>query len=227
MLLIFDCDGTLVDSELIALEVLSDMMGEFGSPMSVAACLEAFMGRHNDDILLEMERRLGRALPTGEGQRMRERMLTRMKTELQPVPGVAAVLEALAGPRCVASSSDLKRIAMTLDITGLSRFFGAHLFSAAQVAHGKPAPDLFLFAAHAMGFAPGDCLVIEDSVAGVEAGVAAGMPVIGFAGASHVDASHVDAGHAGKLRQAGARTVITAMTDLPHAIDTLRAAKAA
>ncbi len=144
MLLIFDCDGTLVDSELIALEVLSDMMGEFGVPMDVPACLDAFMGKHAEDIVGEIERLIGRALPPGEGVRMRERMLTRMRAELQPVPGAAAALAALDGPRCVASSSDPGRIALCLELTGLAPYFGDHLFSATQVAHGKPAPDLFL-----------------------------------------------------------------------------------
>jgi HAD superfamily hydrolase (TIGR01509 family) len=217
MLLIFDCDGTLVDSELIALEVLSEMMGELGTPMSVAACLDAFMGKHNDDIVLEIERLIGRALPPGEGLRMRERMVARMRTELQPVAGAAAVLATLDGPRCVASSSDPARIALSLELTGLSRFFGTHIFSATQVKHGKPAPDLFLLAAKTMGFAPGTCVVIEDSVAGVEAGVRAGMAVVGFAGASHVDAAH-----AARLEAAGAGVVIDAMADLPAAIASLR-----
>jgi HAD superfamily hydrolase (TIGR01509 family) len=219
MLLIFDCDGTLVDSELIALEVLSDMMGEQGVPMDVAACLHAFMGKHNADILLEIERLLGRTLPPGEGARMRARMLARMTIELKPVEGVAAVLAAVEGPRCVASSSDPARIAHSLELTGLASFFGAHLFSAAQVARGKPAPDLFLLAATTMGFAPQHCIVIEDSVAGVEAGVQAGMAVIGFAGASHAGA-----GHAATLEAAGADVVVTTMAALPDAIASLRRA---
>jgi HAD superfamily hydrolase (TIGR01509 family) len=221
MLLIFDCDGTLVDSELIALEVLSEMMGELGRPMTVAACLDAFMGRHNADILMEIERLIGRALPDGEGKRMRDRITDRLHRELKPVAGVAALLETLSGPRCVASSSSPERIALALEMTGLAGFFGAHVFSAAEVARGKPAPDLFLHAAARMGFAPRDCVVIEDSVAGVSAGIAAGMAVVGFAGASHVDAHH-----AARLTAAGARVVIAAMADLPGAIATLLPAPA-
>ena len=215
-LLIFDCDGTLVDSELIALEVLSDLMGELGAPMSVAACLEAYMGKHNEDILLEIERRTGRSLPPGEGGRMRERMLGRMRSELQPVSGAADALARLGGPRCVASSSDPARIALTLELTGLARFFGPHVFSATQVAHGKPAPDLFLLAARTMGFSPRDCLVVEDSVAGVSAGVAAGMAVVGFTGASHAGP-----GHAEPLRRAGANLVVDSMAALPDAVASL------
>lgn len=213
MLLIFDCDGTLVDSELIALEVLSDMMSELGRPMSVAACLDAFMGRHNADIVLEIERLIGRALPRTAGDDMRERMLARLRAELQPVTGIAELLRRLGGPRCVASSSSLPRIAESLELTGLAPFFGAHVFSASQVANGKPAPDLFLFAAAQMGVSPRDCLVIEDSVAGVEAGVAAGMAVIGFTGASHADDHHGE-----RLAAAGARSVVASTADLGAAI---------
>ncbi len=169
MLLIFDCDGVLVDSELIALEVLSAMMGEYGHAMDVAACRDAFMGRHNADIIRAIEARIGRALP-GEGQVMRARMLERLRRELQPVQGIADALARLPGPRCVASSSDHERIAIALALTGLTAFFGPHIFSGMDVAHGKPAPDLFLHAARSMGFAPSDCVVIEDSVTGVLAG---------------------------------------------------------
>lgn len=219
MLLIFDCDGTLVDSELIALEVLSEMMGEQGVPMDVAACMHAFMGRHNADIVSEIERLIGRPLPPGEGARMRERMLARMERELKPVEGVTAVLATIEGPRCVASSSDPARIAHSLELTGLTSFFGDHIFSAAQVTNGKPAPDLFLLAAETMGFAPQHCIVIEDSVAGVEAGVRAGMAVIGFAGGSHAAT-----GHGAMLEAAGATIVVTSMAAVPDAIAALRRA---
>ncbi|WP_158811127.1 HAD family phosphatase [Beijerinckia sp. L45] len=219
MLLIFDCDGTLVDSELIALEVLSEMMGEQGVPMDVPSCMHAFMGKHNADIVSEIERLIGRALPDGEGARTRARMLARIEVELQPILGVADVLRSIEGPRCVASSSDPARIAHSLKLTGLASFFGDHVFSAAQVANGKPAPDLFLLAAATMGFAPQHCIVIEDSVAGVEAGVRAGMAVIGFAGGSHAGT-----GHGAMLEAAGANLVAKTMAALPDAIAALRRA---
>ncbi len=213
MLTIFDCDGVLIDSELIALDVLSLMMGECGHPMSVAACQDAFMGLHNADIIRAIEARLGRALPADEGARLRARIIDRFHGELRAVEGVAAALARLDGPRCVASSSDRARIALTLRLTGLDAFFGEHIFSGTEVAHGKPAPDLFLHAARAMGVDPSDCVVVEDAVAGVRAGVAAGMPVVGFTGGSHTDA-----GHAGRLRAAGAAVVIARMDDLPGAL---------
>ncbi len=212
MLLIFDCDGVLVDSELIALEVLSAMMGEYGHAMDVAACRDAFMGRHNADIIRAIEARIGRALP-GEGQVMRARMLERLRRELQPVQGIADALARLPGPRCVASSSDHERIAIALALTGLTAFFGPYIFSGMDVAHGKPAPDLFLHAARSMGFAPSDCVVIEDSVMGVQAAVRAGMPVIGFTGGSHSDPAH-----GAHLREAGAAMVVSTMADLPDAL---------
>jgi HAD superfamily hydrolase (TIGR01509 family) len=212
MLTIFDCDGVLVDSELIALDVLSTMMGEYGDPMDVAACREAFMGLHNADIIRAIEKRLGRPLP-GEGPIMRERMLERLRREMRPVRGIADVLGRLDGPRCVASSSDRERIGLLLELAGLTGFFGDNIFSGMDVARGKPAPDLFLHAARTMGVAPDDCVVIEDSVTGVTAGVAAGMRVIGFTGASHTHAAH-----AGQLRQAGAAMVIDSMDALPDAI---------
>lgn len=212
MLIIFDCDGVLVDSELIALGVLSDVMGEHGVPMTVGECQDAFMGMHNADIVRAMEVRLARALEGG-GSGLRARMIARLERELQPVPGVADALARLDGPRCVASSSDHARIALTLELTGLSRFFGPHVFSGTEVANGKPAPDLFLHAAAAMGTPPGDCIVVEDSVMGVRAGVAAGMPVVGFVGGAHANA-----GFAERLRAAGAQAVIEHMEALPSAI---------
>ncbi len=213
MLTIFDCDGVLIDSELIALDVLSAMMGGYGHPMSVAACQDAYMGMHNADIVRAIEARIGRALPPDEGARLRARIIDRFHGELRAVAGVADALARLPGPRCVASSSDRARIALTLRLTGLDGFFGSHIFSGAEVARGKPAPDLFLHAARVMGVAPGDCVVVEDAVAGVRAGVAAGMPVVGFTGGSHTDA-----GHAERLRAAGAAIVVARMAELPGAL---------
>ncbi len=220
VLTIFDCDGVLIDSELIALDVLSQMLSEYGTPMSVAACQDAFMGMHNADIVRAIEARIGRALPAGEGVRMRGRMIRRLESELKPIDGVADALARLEGPRCVASSSDRARIALTLELTGLTRFFGARIFSGTEVARGKPAPDLFLHAARRMEFSPQDCVVIEDAVAGVRAAIAAGMTVIGFTGGSHTDA-----GHAARLREAGAKTIVATMAGLPDVLQELAPAR--
>ena len=212
MLLIFDCDGVLVDSEVAALEELSLILAEHGRPMDVAACRDAFLGKHNDDIVRGIEAIVGRALP-GQGAEMRRRMLARLERELAAVPGTAEVLATLDGPRCVASSSDPERIRMTLRWAELDRFFGDHIYSGLEVAHGKPAPDLFLHAAKSMGFAPAECVVVEDSVAGVVAGVAAGMRVIGFTGGAHTYQGHAD-----RLAAAGAGSIITEMRALPEAL---------
>ena len=209
MLLIFDCDGVLVDSEVVALEELSLIMSEHGRPMDVAACRDAFLGKHTDDVARGIEAIVGHALPGQPGE-LRRRMLVRLERELAAVPGTAEVLARLEGPRCVASSSDPERIRMTLRWAGLDGFFGDQIFSGVEVAHGKPAPDLFLHAARSMGFAPGQCVVIEDSVAGVAAGVAADMRVIGFTGGAHTDP-----GHAARLVAAGAGSIIENMHALP------------
>ena len=212
MLLIFDCDGVLVDSEWIALEVLADMMSEYDHPMSVDACRDAFMGRHSADIVRGIEERVGRVLP-GEGARMRARMLARLERELQPVVGIHAALDRLVHPRCVASSSDHDRIRKTLAWTGLDGCFGENIFSGMDVEHGKPAPDIFLLAAARMGVAPADCLVIEDSEMGVAAGRAARMRVVGFTGGRHTDPTHAD-----RLLAAGAALTVDAMAKLPAVI---------
>ncbi len=212
MLTIFDCDGVLVDSELIALSELSVLMGEHGAPMSVAECQDAFMGMTNADIVRAIERRIGLPLP-GEGPRLRLRMLERFKRELRPIPGIIDVLARHDGARCVASSSDRARIELTLALTGLAPFFGGNVFSGTEVARGKPAPDLFLHAAASMGVSPAACIVVEDSVMGVRAAVAAGMPVVGFIGGAHANE-----GFEARLHAAGASRVIATMAELPGAL---------
>jgi HAD superfamily hydrolase (TIGR01509 family) len=220
-LLIFDCDGVLVDSEVIAFDVLRQMLATLGKPMSLAECRQRFMGRRTPDVLAEIERELGRPIPADMGARMKALLFERFRHELHAVAGVKDAISRLAGPICVASSSSPERIALSLDVTGLAPLFGDHVFSAEQVPEGKPAPDLFLFAAKSMGVAPRDTIVIEDSAAGVLAARRAGMAVIGFAGASHADDTLVTALHA-----AGAAAVLTSMADLPGTIEKLRAGQA-
>jgi HAD superfamily hydrolase (TIGR01509 family) len=220
-LLIFDCDGVLVDSEVIAFDVLRQMLATLGKPMSLAECRERFMGRRTPDVLAEIEKELGRPIPADMGARMKALLFERFRRELHPVAGVKDAIAHLEEPICVASSSSLERIALSLDVTGLAPLFGNHVFSAEQVAEGKPAPDLFLFAAKSMGVAPRETIVIEDSSAGVLAARRARMAVIGFAGASHADDTLVTA-----LQAAGADAVLTSMADLPGTIEKLRAGQA-
>ncbi len=219
-LLIFDCDGVLVDSEIIALDGLARLLTALGRPSDLAECRRLFMGKSLKDVLAEIETMIGGPLPEDRGRQANEELLDRLRRELRPVEGVAEAIAQLVYARCVASSSQPERIKLSLDVTSLAPLFGEHVFSAAQVEHGKPAPDLFLHAAAACGFAPAQCIVIEDSPAGIMAARRANMEVIGFVGASHADAALAHA-----LVSAGAGTVITRMTDLPAAVESLVVAR--
>ena len=212
-LVIFDCDGVLVDSEIHSNALLAEMMTELGHPMTTREALEKFAGRSLTDVLALAEGVLGRKVPEELGQAYGRRLLDRLRRELKPVAGVKAAVAALPHRRCVASSSSFERIHMSLDVTGLAPLFDGHIFSATQVAHGKPAPDLHLFAARTMGVAPDRCVVVEDSPLGVTAAVAAGMTAIGFTGAGHATTALAQ-----RLAAAGARCVFSSMRELPATI---------
>jgi HAD superfamily hydrolase (TIGR01509 family) len=209
-LVIFDCDGVLVDSEPIACRVMARELTALGYPLSPDDCRERFTGVSMKTVMAMIEADWGQPLPAGFENHLRERDFEAFRAELQPVPGVADMLAHLDIPRCVASSGTPEKIRFTLTVTGLIGAFAPHLFSARMVAHGKPAPDLFLHAAERMATPPGSCVVVEDSVAGIEAARAAGMRVLGFAGAGHAGP-----GYAERLAAAGADTVFTRMPDLP------------
>jgi HAD superfamily hydrolase (TIGR01509 family) len=212
-LVIFDCDGVLVDSEILAHELLAEMMTEMGRVMTTGEAIGVFAGRSLTDVLTLVEGLFGRKLPDEVGRRYGRRLTERLRRELKPIPGVKAAIAELPYRRCVASSSSLERVRLSLEVTGLRQLFDGNIFSATQVAHGKPAPDLYLFAAKAMGAAPADCMVVEDSPRGVRAGVSAGMTVIGFAGGAHASPDLPQ-----NLSTAGARMVISSMSELPAAI---------
>lgn len=188
MLFIFDCDGVLVDSEVIASEVFSRAVSQLGLVMSPAEAEERFVGRSLADCLSTVETMLGRQLPRGFLLQLRTKTLEAFSAELQPVPGVdriLALLQARQHPRCVASNGDMNKMRHALHLTGLLGFFIQNaaqppLFSADEVERGKPAPDLFLHAAQRMAFQPERCVVIEDSPAGVTAALAARMQVIAY-----------------------------------------------
>ncbi len=179
---IFDCDGVLVDSEPISNRVLAAMLTDEGLPMTSEESTGAFLGRSWSSVAEIIEARLGRPLVDDFRPRYIEAMLAAFALELEPVPGVGAALDVIANPCCVASSGSHDKMRMTLAHTGLLERFEGRIFSATEVAHGKPAPDLFLHAARQMGWAAADCVVVEDSAAGVEAAVAARMRVLGYAG---------------------------------------------
>ena len=208
-LVIFDCDGVLVDSETIFARVLGECLTEADFPATAEEALVLGFGKNRDTLTAAVATRFGRALPEGFFEAMRERTALVLERELKPIAGVAELLTALTAPRCVASNGHLQRVRERLTLTGLLRFFEPHVFSAMQVAAGKPAPDLFLLAASRLGALPPACIVVEDSVVGVAAAVAAGMPVVGFCGGSHCAKDHAD-----RLIAAGCSEVFSRMSEL-------------
>ena len=180
--MIFDCDGVLVDSEVIANRVLAAAITEAGVPMTTEESMRTFMGRRWEDSLSRISERLGRPLPAGFTDAYRDRRDEALEAELEPVAGVAEAIARIDVPRCVASSGTVEKIRFTLGHTGLLELFEGRIFSAHEVEHGKPAPDVFLYAAERMGADPRGCAVVEDSLVGVEAARAAGMTAFGYCG---------------------------------------------
>jgi HAD superfamily hydrolase (TIGR01509 family) len=205
-LLIFDCDGVLIDSEAIACRADSACLADVGVTISAEEIMERYLGISAATMCSDIEQRYGLALPDGFVGTLHRRVAEVFDAELIAMPGVEMLLRDLPLRRCVASSSAPERLCHSLAITGLLHYFGPHIFSATQVARGKPAPDLFLLAANAMRVVPASCVVVEDSVPGVQAAVAAGMRAIGFAGGSHCRP-----GHAERLLAAGAAVIAVDM----------------
>lgn len=219
-LVIFDCDGVLLDSEILFARVLADCLAEAGFPaLDVSGALALGFGRNRDTLLAAIEDRLGRPPPPDFIEVMRARSSALLASELRPMKGIAELLAGLSVPRCVASNGHHERVRERLALAGLLRFFDPHVFGASQVARGKPAPDLFLFAAARLGARPERCLVIEDSPIGVTAARAAGMTAIGFCGGSHCPE-----GHAGTLLAAGAAHAFPHAADLAAHLDIVLAA---
>ncbi|HLY51245.1 MAG TPA: HAD family hydrolase [Solirubrobacteraceae bacterium] len=181
-LVIFDCDGVLIDSERLAVKVDVRELRELGWPLSEAEVIERFMGRSDRDTQAAIEAHLGRKLPTGWVKRLELLYEQAFAAELAPVEGVVEALERITLPTCVASSGTHRYLRYTLGLTGLYERFAGRIFSAEDVARGKPAPDLFLHAAERMGAEPAGCMVVEDSRPGVEAARAAGMRALAFGG---------------------------------------------
>jgi HAD superfamily hydrolase (TIGR01509 family) len=189
-LVIFDCDGVLVDSEMLSAGVLMAMMAEVGLPITADIFRSDFLGRSFAAAAARAEQRFQRKLPDDFQMQYRKRLLARMEAALHPMAGVETVLAAMTAPYCLATSSSLPRLTLSLRVTGLGHFFAGRCFTASEVRHGKPAPDLCLHVARRMGADPGKCLVIEDSEMGVRAAAAAGMEVWHFAGGAHVRAGY-------------------------------------
>ncbi len=203
-LVIFDCDGVLVDSEPISNRVLAAELSRIGLATTAESSMRDYMGRSWSACVEIFESRLGRPLPADFTTGFFDRLEAALRAEVQPVAGIHAALARISTPTCVASSGRRDKMAVTLGVTGLLPHFEGRIFSAADVARAKPWPDLFLHAAATLRKAPAACVVVEDSPRGVEAGVAAGMRVLGYAGRND----------ARELEAAGAE-VFTDMAELP------------
>lgn len=181
-LVIFDCDGVLVDSEKIAVTIDRRMLADLGWQLSQDEIVERFVGRSFADMAADISAHLGHPLPDGWDTRYRQLYREAFEAELTPVDGITEALDALALPVCVASSTSHRGLQHTLGLTGLHERFAGRIFSAEDVTRGKPAPDLFLHAAHSLGVEPSRCAVVEDSPYGVAAARAAGMRAYGYCG---------------------------------------------
>lgn len=186
-LVIFDCDGVLVDSEPLSIRVLMDAVAAHGGTLSEAEAYRRFLGRSMANLVAVLNEGFGITADAAFLDAMRRELYLRFEKELQPIDGVANVLAKMPWPKCVASSSQPERIRLSLGLTGLRDFFEPHIFSATMVKRGKPEPDLFLHAAQQMGAEPQACIVVEDSPAGILAAKRAGMRVFAFTGGSHAD----------------------------------------
>ena len=190
-LLIFDCDGVLVDSECLATDVLLDGIRAAGAKIDDHTAYTRFLGRSDETVLRILRDEFDVELTAPEIALMQECLNARLRSELCPTAGVVDALNSIDQRRCVASSSQPERIRMSLSATGLLGYFEPHIYSASMVANGKPAPDLFLHAA-AVGVAPEPCIVIEDSPAGIRAAQSAGMAVLAYHGGSHAALSKLE-----------------------------------
>ncbi len=215
-LVIFDCDGVLIDSEPLAIRADIACLADEGITQTEEEILERYTGISIAGMKADLERRFGRELRDDFEIRHYARLSALFETDLKAISGIDAVLDQLPGRFCIASSSTPERLRHALGLVNLYDRFHPHVFSATMVPRGKPAPDLFLHAAARMGVAPARCVVIEDSVPGVEAAVAAGMTALGFVGGSHCRA-----GHAERLRAQGAALVIETMAVLPSRLAAL------
>ncbi|NTF88510.1 HAD family hydrolase [Agrobacterium rhizogenes] len=213
-LVIFDCDGVLVDSEPLSVSVLIDAMRDVGVDMSEEDVYSRFLGKSLATLVDTLETEFDVFIDQAFLDRIRNDLYERFRHELRPIEGIAETLDVLAVPRCVASSSQLERIRLSLGVTGLLERLEPNIFSASMVKRGKPAPDLFLYAAEQMGVAPKDCIVIEDSPAGIMAARAAGMTVFAFTGGSHAHSPSYRA----ELERLSPEVVFDAMPDLIHLV---------
>ena len=212
-LVIFDCDGVLVDSEVISCRAHAETLTRHGYRITEQQVLERFLGVSDREARAIIEAEIGRRLPDDFEAQVKHATLKFYEGDLRAIMYIADALAAIDLPKCVASSGTMEKITHGLTCAGLYDTLAPHIFSATQVERGKPAPDLFLFAAEQMRASPLRCVVIEDSVPGVTGARAAGMTVLGFHGGSHCLPGHAD-----KLRAAGANVTFDDMRQLPGLI---------
>ncbi|TNM61479.1 HAD family hydrolase [Aliirhizobium smilacinae] len=213
--MIFDCDGVLVDSEPLSVRVLVEALNRHGIDMAEEEAYQRFLGRSLATMRQVMDEEYGFHTGPEFLETLRIDLYDLFKTDLKPIPGIAETLDALNLPRCVASSSQPERIRLSLSIAGLIDKLEPHIFSASMVKNGKPAPDLFLYAADQMGIAPSNCIVIEDSPAGIEAAQRAGMTVFAFTGGSHAAVP----GYRERIDALSPDLIFDAMPDLLHLVE--------
>jgi len=217
-LVICDCDGVIVDSEILAEQVLLDLLSAYAPRADVSLLLRESFGLSSSDILKIAESRFGIALPAGLPAEVREKTDALIAESVQPIPGIKAALDQIDLPLAVVSNSLYRSVANSIRRAGLDDRVAGKIFSADMVALPKPAPDLYLLASASMGVPPERCLAIEDSSAGAKAAMAAGMRVIGFVGASHVPPTH-----AAHLIGMGVVAITHQMSDLPSLVKQLTA----
>jgi HAD superfamily hydrolase (TIGR01509 family) len=217
-LIIFDCDGVLVDSEVISCRAHAETLTRHGYPITADQVLNRFLGVSDREARLMIENEISRKLPNDFESQVKQATLQFYADDLRAISYVGEAIAAIGLPKCVASSGTPEKIRHGLTCAGLYDQLAPHIFSASEVKRGKPAPDLFLFAAEQMQAAPARCLVIEDSIPGVTGAVAAGMTVLGFHGGSHCRPGYGDT-----LRAAGAIMTFEDMRQLPDLIGQIEA----
>jgi HAD superfamily hydrolase (TIGR01509 family) len=217
-LVIFDCDGVLVDSEVISCRAHAKTLARHGYPITAEQVLERSLGVSDREARLVIESEIGRKLPDDFESQVKQATLQFYAGDLQAISHVGEAVAAIDLPKCVASSGTPEKIHHGLTCAGLYDLLAPNIFSATQVRNGKPAPDLFLFAAAQMGMSPERCLVVEDSIPGIAGALAAGMTVLGFHGGSHCRPGYGD-----RLRAAGAATTFGDMRQLPGLIAQIEA----
>lgn len=212
-LIIFDCDGVLIDSEIVVCRIVGEELTDLGYPLSTEEVIHRFAGRPEREMVADIEADWGERIPPEFFACVKNRMKAAYASELRAMEGVAETLDGLPVPFCVASSSYPEKLRLGLQSVGLLERFEPHVISASVVAHGKPAPDVFIYAAGWMRTPVAQCLVIEDSTHGVHAARSAGMRVFGFTGGQHCGP-----GHGERLMEAGANLVFDNFRDLTRLV---------